>query len=392
MSRFLTHLLLLPTHVSLCLLSLLYWTLVYGTAGLTAYLVLIRIIWNAFWDPCGTFQWTVRKRPPTCLRDPALGKHAYLYGRSSGLRFHYVTKGDNRKPLILFLHGFPENWYSWRYQLVEFSSSYHTVALDLRGCGGSDAPSRLEDYSLENLLYDIRDTIDELGHTSCILVGHDWGGMLAWHFALERPDMVHRLVILNAPHPASWLDAVLRRPSQLLHSGQVCFFQLPFLPEIALSLEDFKLVRSLLCGGRMGIRNRARRLTEAQLEGYLYYLSQPGALTSSLSYYRSLLSNTLYKHQDVAVTSMLIWGEEDSILVEGMSGGTRPYVRGPVVVHTIPDCSHWVQQDQPETFNKLLWDFLLDRDIPSNHIEDRRFSSASKSDWAMNGDSRDLQQ
>ncbi|CDQ77796.1 epoxide hydrolase 3 isoform X2 [Oncorhynchus tshawytscha] len=365
-------LLLVPTRLCLWFQSVLYWFLVYGTAGLTAGLVLTRIAWRALKDPYGTFHWTVRKKQPACLRDPTLGKHGYLWGRSSGLRFHYVTKGDSRNPLMLFLHGFPENWYSWRYQLCGFSGQYHTVAMDLRGCGDSDAPSQLEDYSLEKLCHDIRDAIDELGHTSCVLVGHDWGGMLAWHFTLERPDMVQRLVIMNAPHPASWLDAVLRRPSELLRCGHACFFQLPALPEFTLSLEDFKLVRSLLCGGRGGIRNRARRLTEAQLEGYLYRLSQPGGLTAPLNYYRSLLSNALYKHQEVEVPCLLIWGEADSILVEGMSGGTRPYARGSVTLHTIPGCSHWVQQDQPETVNQLLWEFLLDREKDVERCSSRR--------------------
>uniref|UniRef100_A0A673MRV8 AB hydrolase-1 domain-containing protein n=1 Tax=Sinocyclocheilus rhinocerous TaxID=307959 RepID=A0A673MRV8_9TELE len=110
--------------------------------------------------------------------------------------------------------------------------------------------------------------------------------MLAWHFALDRPDMVQLLIVMHAPHPT-------------------------------------------------------------QLEGYLYRLSQPRGLIAPLNYFRSLLS----------VPCMLIWGEADNILVEDMSGGTRPYVRGPVVIHTIPECSHWVQQDQPEKVNKLIWDF-----------------------------------
>uniref|UniRef100_A0A673MY56 AB hydrolase-1 domain-containing protein n=1 Tax=Sinocyclocheilus rhinocerous TaxID=307959 RepID=A0A673MY56_9TELE len=229
-------------------------------------------------------QCTVRKKPPDCLKDPALGDHAYLKGRvrrfimknSSGLRFHY-----------------------------KFSSHYHTVALDLRGCGDSDAPVRLEEYSLETLF--------------CILMGHDWGGMLAWHFALDRPDMVQLLIVMHAPHPASWLGKCS------------CIY---FVAGIW-----------------------------TQLEGYLYRLSQPRGLIAPLNYFRSLLSNTLYKHQDVSVPCMLIWGEADNILVEDMSGGTRPYVRGPVVIHTIPECSHWVQQDQPEKVNKLIWDFVLDKDI-----------------------------
>ncbi|KAG9337827.1 hypothetical protein JZ751_027478 [Albula glossodonta] len=336
--------LLFPTRLSLWLLSLLYWAAVYGTAAITACIVLLRIAWRGLRNPRGTFRWKVRDSPPACLRDPALGLHGYLRCRSSGLRLHFVSKGESRRPLMLFLHGFPENWYSWRYQLKEFSVQYHTVALDLRGCGDSAAPYSLEDYMLEKLLDDVRDTINGLGYTSCVLVGHDWGGMLAWHFALERPDMVQRLVIMNAPHPASWLGntAALLKPHP----------------------HPQYLVRSLLCGGRMGIRNRARRLTEAELEGYLYYLSRPGGLTAPLNYFRALLSNSLYRHQDVGVSCMLIWGEADSILVEGMSGGARPYARGSEMVHRIPDCSHWVQQDQPETVNKLLWDFLLEREPP----------------------------
>ncbi|KTG46506.1 hypothetical protein cypCar_00000799 [Cyprinus carpio] len=165
--------------------------------------------------------------------------------------------------------------------------------------------------------------------------------MLAWHFALERPDMVQRLIVMNAPHPASWLVTTV--------TGNI--------------KDKLWLVRSLFCGKNLGIRNKARRLTETQLEGYLYWLSQPGGLTGPLNYFRSLLSNTLYKHQDIGVPCMLIWGEADNILVEGMSGGTRPYLRGPVVIHTIPECSHWVQQDQPERVNKYIWDFVLDKDI-----------------------------
>ncbi|XP_066563890.1 uncharacterized protein LOC136752459 isoform X2 [Amia ocellicauda] len=159
MTGLLSTALLVPTRLALRLVSLCYWALVYSTAGLTAALVLTRIAWRGLRDPRGTFHWTARRSPPACTRDPALGEHAYLLTEGSGLRLHYVSKGDPSQPLMLFLHGFPENWFSWRYQLREFGGRWRAVALDLRGCGESAAPGRREDYALDQLLGDIRDII-----------------------------------------------------------------------------------------------------------------------------------------------------------------------------------------------------------------------------------------
>ncbi|MBN3324209.1 EPHX4 hydrolase, partial [Atractosteus spatula] len=358
MTGLLSALLLVPIRLCLRLQSLCFWALVYSTAGLTATLVLTRITWRGLRAPRRVFRWTVRQQPPACLRDPVLGEHSYLHGMSSGLRFHYVTKGDTSRPLMLFLHGFPENWFSWRYQLQEFSSEYHTVALDLRGYGDSDAPRRREDYMLDQLLGDIKDVIESLGHRSCVLVGQDWGGTLAWHFAMEHPGLVRRLVVMSAPHPSAWRDYILRHPCQLLRCSHSSFFQIPFLPELTLPLEDFQLVRSLMTGRWVGIQNRARRLTEPELEAYLYQLSQPGGLAGPLSYYRSLCSDTPLRHQDVGVACLLLWGEADAFLGPGLARASRAYMRGSSAVRIVPGCSHWVQQDQPEAVNGLIWAFL----------------------------------
>ncbi|KAG1968930.1 epoxide hydrolase [Pimephales promelas] len=165
--------------------------------------------------------------------------------------------------------------YSWRYQINEFSSHYHTVALDLRGCGESDAPDRLEEYSLETLMTSETPSMNWVGHTRCILVGHDWGGMLAWHFALERPDMVQLLIVMNAPHPASWLGMPDR-----------CSFEKTIS---AAALRTFGS-RSILW------HERGHQEQSQQTDGV-----PAGGLTAPLSYFRSLLSNTLYKHQEVGV-------------------------------------------------------------------------------------------
>ncbi|XP_066563891.1 epoxide hydrolase 4 isoform X3 [Amia ocellicauda] len=315
MTGLLSTALLVPTRLALRLVSLCYWALVYSTAGLTAALVLTRIAWRGLRDPRGTFHWTARRSPPACTRDPALGEHAYLLTEGSGLRLHYVSKGDPSQPLMLFLHGFPENWFSWRYQLREFGGRWRAVALDLRGCGESAAPGRREDYALDQLLGDIRDII-------------------------------------------AGLEGVLRRPARLLRCSHVFFFQIPVLPEIALSLEDYRLVRSLLCSRRVGIRTPGRRLSGPELEAYLFPLSQPGGLTGPLHYFRNLFSNAPPRHQDVGVSCLLIWGEADALLGAEPAQEAGPYVCGSFAVKMIPGCSHWVQQDQPETVNRLMWQFL----------------------------------
>ncbi|QYO63185.1 alpha/beta fold hydrolase [Leptolyngbya sp. 7M] len=149
---------------------------------------------------------------------------------SNGLRLHYVTQGEG--PLMLMLHGFPEFWYSWRHQIPEFAQHYKVVALDLPGYNESDKPTDLSAYRLSELVQDVRGVIQGLGYDRCVLVGHDWGGAIAWNFAYAHPQLVERLIVLNLPHPAKF-SAGLRTPQQLLRSSYIFFFprhRLPLLP------------------------------------------------------------------------------------------------------------------------------------------------------------------
>ncbi|NXS27734.1 EPHX4 hydrolase, partial [Pomatostomus ruficeps] len=213
----------------------------------------------------------------------------------SGLRLHFVTRGPPDAPLVLLLHGFPQNWFCWRHlmrELGDLCPQLRLVALDLRGCGSSERPRGRESYGLEPLLGDVRDVIEALGtprgSPRCVLVGHDWGGVLAWEAAARHPRLVEKLVVMDAPQRGVMADFCARHPSQLLRSCYVFFFQLPWLPERLLALDDFQMLRTLLTSRWTGIREPARRLTEPELRAYLDGLREPGGLSAPLNYYRNL--------------------------------------------------------------------------------------------------------
>ncbi|XP_014835490.1 PREDICTED: epoxide hydrolase 4 isoform X2 [Poecilia mexicana] len=241
MARVLNNLLLFLIRLALKIRVWGYWSLIYGYCALCTTAALLKLCWNIVLRPTTTFQWGIRETPPACLNDTSLGTHCYVRIKESGLRFHYIAAGERGKPLMLFLHGFPEFWFSWRYQLREFKSEFRVVAVDMRGYGESDLPLSTESYQLDHLVTDVKDIVEYLGYNRCCLVGHDWGGTIAWLFAIHYPEMVTKLIVLNCPHPSVFTDYALRHPSQLLKSSHFFFFQLPRFPELMLSINDFKV-------------------------------------------------------------------------------------------------------------------------------------------------------
>jgi epoxide hydrolase 4 len=277
-------------------------------------------------------------------------RHEYI--ETNGIKLHCVTQGEG--PLMLFLHGFPEFWYSWRHQIEAFSNSYKVVALDLRGYNLSDKPKEQSAYVLSELTKDVEGVIRALGYDQCILVGHDWGGAIAWSFAYRYPQLLSQLVVLNLPHPAKFLEG-LRTPQQLLKSWYIALFQLPALPELLLKANDYAAIRAALKEQAI----RPDTFTPQDLDAYVTAAAQPNALTSMLNYYRNVLHPNGLLNQAwgiLKIPTLMIWAENDVALGKELTYGTEQYVEN-LQIRYIPNCSHWVQQERPELVNQYIREF-----------------------------------
>lgn len=279
-------------------------------------------------------------------------QHGHL--KTNGIKLHYVTAGEG--PLVLLLHGFPECWYSWRYQIPALAEHYRVVALDLRGYNESDRPAQLKDYRMECLIADVVGVVQGLGYERCTLVGHDWGGAIAWAVADAHPTLLDNLIVLNLPHPAR-MAAGLRTPQQLLRSWYIFLFQIPGLPEWVLQWGDYRALEWILAGTAA---NKAA-FSPADLNVFKNAVAQQGALSAALNYYRNLFTSGLLNRpwRVLEMPTLMIWGEQDAALGKELTYGTEQYVRD-FRIHYIPHCGHWVQQECPELVNRYIGEFLAD--------------------------------
>ncbi len=205
---------------------------------------------------------------------------------TNGIHLHAVEAGPEGGPLLILLHGFPEPWFAWRHQIAPLAAAgYHVVAPDQRGYNLSDKPARIADYDLETLARDVVGLIDEAGEERACVVGHDWGGAVGWWLGVRHPERLHKLALLNIPHP--WvLERTLRSSSaQRRKSSYIFFFQLPWLPERSFRASRFALaVKSLQGSSRPGT------FSDPDLERYRQAWSQPGAVRSMIHWYRAALA------------------------------------------------------------------------------------------------------
>jgi len=290
---------------------------------------------------------------------------SHEFAEVNGQRLHYAKIG--RGPLILFLHGFPEFWYEWKSQLADFSRDHTAVAPDLRGYNLSSKPDEVSAYTVPNIVADVHALATTLlkstGGTTFTLVAHDWGGVIAWVYAAQHPEMLDKLVILNAPHPTIFSRELRENPAQQQASQYMLMFRSQEA-EALLSENDFDWLKRAVLG---------KNPSPADEDAYVEAWSQPGALTGGLNYYRAsgvgppaspaaasappASPATAAPPLMIRVPTLVIWGEKDTALLTGNLNGLDQYVPK-LTVKRIPDGTHWIARENPADVNRLIHEFL----------------------------------
>ena len=277
----------------------------------------------------------------------------HLTVEANGLRFYAAATGPTDGPLVLLLHGFPEFSYGWRHQLHELGAAgLRAVAPDQRGYGYSAKPRGVRAYRLDRLAEDVVAIAAALGHEQFMLVGHDWGGIVAWHLASTQGDRIRRLAILNAPNLGVATQFAARHPLQLIKSSYVAFFQLPLLPELSLTSWKCALLASAL--------QRSSRLgtfSPEELETYREAWTQEGAMTAMLNWYRAMPLDAPHVAQRIRLPVRVIWGDQDSAL-EPLLAEESSKMCDDVEIFHLSGATHWLHHEEPIEINRLLLNFL----------------------------------
>ena len=282
------------------------------------------------------------------------------YAQVNGLQLHYASSGQPGRPLIMLLHGFPEFWFAWQHQLGALGHTHFVVAPDTRGVNLSDKPPELRDYRAPRLAADIVALAQSLGYEQFTLVGHDWGGAIAYTLAIQHPERVRRLVIMNAVHPAIFVRELRDSPAQAAASQYIHKYRRPDAAQLLASDGFADLID--------GLRNEDGSLPawfDADTRSrYVAAWSQPGALDAALNYYRA---GTLFPPlpgepplpalDDSALVvhapTLLLWGERDRYLLPGCAQGLDRVVPD-LRVQRFPNASHWIAHEEPEAVSRLI--------------------------------------
>jgi pimeloyl-ACP methyl ester carboxylesterase len=275
---------------------------------------------------------------------------------AGGLSFMVDEAGEG-DDVALLLHGFPESRFSWRHQIPLLADlGWHVIAPDLRGYGESSRPAGVENYKLDRLVEDVAALFDAVGARRRLLIGHDWGAIIAWCFAIERRLPLESLVIMNVPHPTVFARVLRTTWRQRRRSWYVAFFQIPGLPEAMMKARNGRAVADAFVGMAVDKARFPPEVTDVYRRNALV----PGAMTAMINYYRAntgLLARYGPGAPVIGVPTLMVWGEEDKALDIACTDGYEALVRD-FTLERLPHVSHWVQQEAPEKVNVILADWL----------------------------------
>lgn len=282
-------------------------------------------------------------------------KIEYEYVETNGIKLHVAQQGPKDGDLVLLLHGFPEFWYGWKHQMAALAEKgFRVWAPDQRGYNLSDKPEKVREYQMNYLIEDIVGLIKRTGKEKVFLVGHDWGGIVAWQVAKEYPELINKLVILNAPHLSAMSKHVLKHPSQLLKSSYIIFFQLRGIPENMVSRSDWQLateaMQSTSCEGAFN---------KNDLKEYRAAWSKPNAMQSMVNWYRANLK-TFASAKDtdrITVPTYVIWGMKDQFLNWQLAEKSLEFCdEGQGIL--LGESTHWLHHEEPEQVSQLIMEFI----------------------------------
>jgi len=277
---------------------------------------------------------------------------------TNGIRLHTVIAGPQSGVPVILLHGFPENWRCWINQLPALvAEGCRVIVPDQRGYNLSDKPKDVKAYRMQELVNDVIGLIDALGYEKVNLVGHDWGGIVAWTLANKYPERLHKLSILNAAHPAVMRKTLLRSLDQFRRSWYAMVFQLPWLPEAGMSRDNWRGAEIALRGS-----GKIHTFTNEDICKYKESWSQPGAMKSMINWYRASVRypGWIPKDMRIKIPTLMMWGMKDFALSNRVARSSMDYVdEGNLIL--FPEATHWVQRDAAEEVNHYLIDFIFDK-------------------------------
>lgn len=280
---------------------------------------------------------------------------SFQFLETNGINLHVAVAGPEDGPLVVLLHGFPEFWFGWKNQIQPLAEKgYRVVAPDQRGYNLSDKPEGIDNYTVDHLRDDVIGIIEHFQKKTAIIIGHDWGGAVAWHLAATRPEYVEKLIVLNIPHPKAMPRVLRKNPLQWMKSSYIAFFQLPNLPEKALGMGEFKTMQQSI-----EQTSKPDTFSKHEMEQYRAAWSQSDALTAMLNWYRAIRRGSFRQVPEtkIKVPVRIIWGMGDQFLSPMLAKESMSFCEE-VNLAFVGEATHWIQHEQPEIVNRLIDQFI----------------------------------